>query len=201
MRYAETDSWQIRFGSAPVLEVLVWLRDACGLRDLVRPVLPPAEPAVAVAVAVVERWPISAAAWSDLWARALVDPGAVWPDREDESSMDLRGKSAAELRSVLRERVQGIRHWRSSADVERRAELDRVRGTRRTPPPLGHLVRRQEALLGRTARPFRLEVVRLPLTGKGGWVVGEERVLLSNGLAADHEALVGFLSPVVARLA
>ncbi len=184
MRFAGSQSWQLRWGDDRAVNAALYLRDALALSVHTEPDIPLLTPPVPVSVpagvdraAVTREWP---AWWSDVLAHQGAEPIGS-PEEQFASWPDVPGSPALTGRPAIRAALAAF-------EPEFGPYANRLK-TWVAPPPhtagIGDLVRAKEAELGRKARPFRLVVTELPVAGLFWHRLSTEHVLLSVSFAQD----------------
>jgi hypothetical protein len=213
MQVAGTQSWRMACDEPRLLLLALYVRDAAGLEAAADPPVGRLEPVVSAAggaapEAAAAQW---AAWWSHLVAseervrRAVQDAGGGMPSvrilAEHHQGFAppgfdaLRGRP--ELRDLVARHFMDAQAWRD----ERSREMMRHSTDPNRVQVEWEVLKETEWLLGRTARPFRLQVSILPVSGGHCWRVAEEHLLVTRARYLDVEAWRSDLAAVVAELA
>ncbi|WP_405584848.1 hypothetical protein [Streptomyces sp. NBC_01190] len=195
MRYAGSSSWQITIGAPWRLLVGLFVRDAAGLSPVTGIDVPSLVPAVEVRAGLAP-WAVGEAAgqWARWWEGEL---GRREGLARGFSLSDGGFGAGPELDALMRECFDDAVRWGSA---RRREEVEAV--TRRgSVNSEAELVRTVEAEIGRTVRPFELDVTELPVAGAYGRRVSSGHVVVSRALRADASAYQRWLLPVIRELA
>src|SRR5215472_387183 len=200
MRVAGTESWRMACDEPRLLVLALYVRDAAGLDAAADPPVARLEPAVPAAGEAVPE--DAAAQWTAWWSHLVASEPAVMRAIQDagDGMESLRVmtehhmgfgppgfealRDSPELRELVARHHAGSLAWAQ----ERTQEFFR----RTTDPNRVHLegevVRETEWLLGRPARPFRLQVSILPVAGDHCWRVAEDHVVVTRSRYLDNEA-------------
>ncbi len=190
MRMAGRPSWQVMADAPQVLAVALHIRDVAGVAQTSPPIdLPEAAPSVAAEGTVSDLTEVTAQ-WNAWWTRALTTgPHAL---KELNPPHFPAFADAPALQDLLRVHFDAARRWSD--------ELKRGGAATMGTLPLGELVSEVEHRKGRAARPFRLRLDVVPVTGCGMWKVRHAHMLMSWALLDDPELLVAQLRPEVELL-
>ncbi|MEC3982158.1 hypothetical protein [Amycolatopsis sp. H20-H5] len=197
MRFANSMSWQVTWGSEHEVDVALYIRDALALSVADGQVLPPVEPAVPVHIppgvdraAVQEQW---ADWWTDLLAflRNRTDPDPRFSHgryRRPALAEDSAMRHAVAEFSPLASRHNATGDWAT----RRQRAGDGI---------VGELVREAEERTGRRARPFQLAIIEISVAGRVWQRQDQGQILVSNRFSSDRRALGGALRKVIDELA
>lgn len=191
--------WQIVADSSSVLLFALYLRDCAGLEAAGSPQLPPMAPPVRRAdpsqlVHAAGGLTVLRIEWETWWHQLV---GNCF---EAEAT----APHFPELDSLPAVQLLAQAHYGAGLDwvrerQEEYASLAR-RGSREA-DLFNQLVQERELELGRDARPFRLQVVELPLSDARAWFVEPGTLLMSQDLAADPPTFTSYVGPVIELLA
>ncbi len=187
--------WRASVDEPQAMLVALYVRDVCGLRPDVDPIIPPLAPAVPRQREVAAGARAEASRqWADLWRGLLA--GAIAP-------MELSPPGFAALASAptLRELVTGCFDRAVAWSQARKLEHLNLMLGKRGVHVEGDLVRAAKRRLRRPVRPFRLQVTELPVAGAEGRRITADHVVVSRGLLADSAAYRRWLQPVIDELA
>jgi hypothetical protein len=219
MQLTGTRSWAMATDVPLMLLFALYVRDASGLRPQRQPAIPELEPAVLCPVGAPPVDPAVSKQWDEWWHQ-LLEGGGFWPEHIDPHDFarvrsdpdiaklfywplqfaipDFPGLDGSpELQALVRSRYQGAFAWASA----RKYELEAVERSRSRVGLEWGIVKAIERALGRSARPFRLDLRLLPVTGNDVWRSSEDRALLSFGMYRDRAAYESWLTGVVRELA
>jgi hypothetical protein len=119
-----------------------------------------------------------------------------WPSRY--AGPDFPGLDASsELQALVRRHHQAALEWGSA----RKHEWDALERTRERVGLEWGIVKSVERSLGRTARPFRLDLRLLPVAGPYAWRHSVNRALMSLTMYRDRAAYGNWLTAVIEELA
>lgn len=194
--------WTITVDTAPMLVLALYIREAAGLGPCGHPQLSPLLPGVRHA----DPHRLTAGAggvdglrgeW-ELWWHGLCLGAEHAVDRltppsfaEFAGSPALRRYLQAHFGSALLWSRERVAEYQQVADT--RDALDRHR-------ILERLVEERELDVDRSARPFRLQIIELPLAEKRAWFVEPDRLLVAHTLLGDEQATREYLEPVLELL-
>jgi hypothetical protein len=183
------------------------------------PKLPPLEPAV---IADKVQGPVqsqASAQWARWW-RELLDGGGFWPNHRNPSDLsgfiddpeiqrlfywpsrhvapDFAGLSdMPDLQVLIRTHHDAAVAWSGA----RRDEFVALSSARQRVSLEWDIVQSVERGLGRTARPFELDIRVLPVDTVQGWRLSASRALVSRALFTDRSAYREWLRPIIEELA
>ena len=219
MQIAGTTSWRTGIDEPHSLLRALYVRDASGLRPEVHPDIPALEPAVPVGEKASHAASVASAQWTDWW-QLLLDGGGFWPEHKNPSDMatlthdpeiqrlfywpseylppDFVGLShATELQTLIRKHFEAARIW----SEERHLEFAALSSARQRVLLESEIVRTIEGGLGRTVRPFTLDIRVLPVASVQSWRLSSGRALVSRALFMDRVAYREWLEPIIGELA
>ena len=219
MHLARTRSWVITTDVPLMLLFALYVRDASGLRPQLEPAIPELEPAVLGPVGAPPVDPAVSKQW-DEWLQQLLGGGGFWPEHIDSRDLARVGRDpdiaklyywpeqfaipdfpglagSPELRSLVGSLHGAAFDWGSA----RKYEFDAVEKSRSLVGLESGIVKAIERDLGRSARPFRLDLRLLPVAGNYVWRSSEDRALMSFGMYRDRAAYERWLTGVVRELA
>ncbi|MEH0108158.1 hypothetical protein V6N00_00290 [Tersicoccus sp. MR15.9] len=194
--------WTISVDTAPMMVLALYIRDAADLGPCGHPQLAPLLPGVRYAdphqltahaggvEALREEW--------ELWWHGLCLGGEHAVEQLTPPSFGEFAGSPA-LRRYLQAHFGSGLLW----SRERVAEYRQVTDTRdalHQHSILRRLVEERELDVDRSARPFRLQIIELPLAEKRAWFVEPDRLLIGHTLLTDEAATREFLEPVLELL-
>ena len=197
----------------------LYVRDASGLRPQLEPALPELEPAVLGHVGAPPVDPTASSRWDEWWLQ-LLEGGGFWPEHHDPHDFasvlhdpdvaklfywpaqfaipdfpSLDGKP--ELQSLVRSHYKAAFAWGNA----RKLEWDGIEKSRSRVGLEWGIVKTVERALGRSARPFRLDLRLLPVAGHYVWRSSESRALMSLRMYRDRDAYERWLTRVLWELA
>jgi hypothetical protein len=200
-------------GEPRLLLLALYVRDAAGLDATAEPPVARLEPAVA---AVGEAAPEAAAAqWTAWWSHLVASESAVHRAMQDAAggmpSVRIMAehhqgfappgfealRDSPELRELVARHFMDAQAWR---DERNRESMQYSTNPNRVDVEW-EVVKEAEWLLGRRARPFRLQVSILPVSGDQSWRVAEDHLLVTRPRYLDTEAWRQDLALVVTELA
>ena len=219
MEIAGRTSWKIGADEPQSLLIALYVRDVSGLGPRMAPKLPPLEPAV---IADKVQGPVqsqASAQWARWW-RELLDGGGFWPNHRNPSDLsgfiddpeiqrlfywpsrhvapDFVGLSdMPDLRALVQRHYDAAVAWSGA----RRDEFVALSSARQRVSLEWDIVRSVERGLGRTARPFELDIRVLPVGTVQGWRLSASRALVSRALFTDRSAYREWLRPIIEELA
>jgi hypothetical protein len=219
MQFAGTKSWAIATDEPLILLFALYVRDASGLHPQREPAIPELEPAVLGEFGASHVDRTASEQW-DGWWRQLLEGGGFWPEHLDPNDFarirhdpdiaklhywparfatpDFPGLDGSpELQSLVRSHFREAFDWCGARKYEWAAvEMSRSRVALEW-----GIVKAIERALGRSARPFRLDLRVLPIAGDYVWRSSENRALMSLRMYRDRAAYESWLTGVVRELA
>jgi hypothetical protein len=197
----------------------LYVRDASGLSPQIDPELPPLEPAVIGDELPSSVQSLASAQWAEWW-RELLGGGGFWPDQRNPAELsgliddpDIQRlfywpsrhvapafaglSNMPELQALTRRHHDAAVAWsgaRKHAFVAQSSARQRVSVE-------WDIVQTVERGLGRTARPFELDVRVLPVATVQGWRLSAGRALVTGALFRDRSAYREWLRPIIEELA
>lgn len=219
MQVAGTTSWRIAIDEPQSLLLALYVRDASGLRPEVDPDIPALEPAVPFGEKASHAPTVASAQWTDWW-QLLLEGGGFWPEHKNPSDLarltddpaiqrlfywpsqhmppDFAGLSRApELQAFVRKHHKVARVWSEA----RKHEFLELSSARQRVFLESEIVRTIERRLGRTVRPFALDIRVLPVASVQAWRLSTGRALVSRALFMDRVAYREWLEPMIGELA
>jgi hypothetical protein len=219
MHVAGTRSWAISTDEPLMLLLALYVRDASGLHPHPELDIPALEPAVLPEISSAVAEDAAVNQW-EAWWREILEGGGFWPD-------DLDPRDFARVR--VDPRIQKLQYWPSRnagpdfPGLDERRELQALarrhhkaglawgsarkdewialEQTRHRLALESNVVKSVERSLGRTARPFRLDLRLLPVAGSYAWRLSADRALLSLAMYRDRGAYEHWLTAVIEELA
>ncbi len=210
-------SWSISVDEPLMLLVALYVRDVAGLRPPLEYDVPPLDPPVLRESGGTDddgsnQWAV--------WWQELLRGGGMWPAYADPAKMsELRedpdiqrlfywpGRyappdfpslhSSPELHRDVRRHHQAALAWAEARKLEFFA-LTTARGHHRIE---WEVVKLEERHIGRTVRPFNLDLRVLPLAEPWAWRLAPDRALMSLSMCRDRAAYRSWLTAVVRELA
>jgi hypothetical protein len=192
-----TIRWQVVEDAPWDLLVLLCLRDMTGIAGMLTDPLPPVDP---LPRREPERDPGSASElalqWQATWDRhvAQLRPSTA---RDFTPPHFPAFDRALEMQDALWRGFEAADRWALDR-MREHAVAERRRGAKA--PVLAQLVLDREQEIHRRTTSFRLDLLVLPVAGRGGWVVGPGTVAVSAALRSDDEAFRRWMVPVIASL-
>ena len=219
MQLAGITSWRMGTDEPQSLLMALYVRDACGLHPQVDPDIPPLEPAVPIDEEPSPVDSLASAQWAEWW-QELLDGGGFWPEHKRPSDLhrlthdpeiqrlfywpsrylasDYAGLSSApELQALVRRHHEAARVWSEA----RKHEFVALSTARQRVLLESEIVRSVERGLGRTARPFELDIRVLPVAAVQAWRLSSGRALVTRALYSDRAAYREWLRPIIEELA
>jgi hypothetical protein len=216
---AGTTSWAMSTDEPLMLLLALYVRDAAGLHPRLESGIPALEPAVLPDNDSSLPEDVASRQW-EAWWHEILEGGGLWPEDVDPHDFvkvrddpkihklfywpsryagpDFPGLDASpELQALVRQHDKAALAWGSA----RKHEWDALETTRRREGLEWGIVKSVERSLGRTARPFRLDLRLLPLTGSNVWRLSANRALLSLTMYRDRAAYGNWLTAVIRELA
>jgi hypothetical protein len=219
MQLAGTTSWRMGTDEPQSLLMALYVRDTSALCPQVDPDIPPVEPAVPFGEKPSHVDSLASAQWADWWQQ-LLDGGGFWPDHKGPPDMsrlrhdpelqrifywpsrhlppDFVGPSGTpELQALVRRHYEAARVWSDA----RKHEFVALSTARQRVSLESEIVRTVERGLGRTARPFELDIRVLPVASVQAWRLSSGRALVTRALFRDRAAYGKWLRPIIEELA
>jgi hypothetical protein len=218
MQVAGTTSWKMSTDEPQSLLTALYVRDACGLSPRMDPELPPLEPVIAPEIQCSAQSNASAQ-WAEWW-RQLLGGGGFWPDHRNPAELsgltddpDIQRlfywpsrhvppdfaelSDMPELQALMRKLHDSARAWSEA----RKHEFVALSSARQRVSLEWDVVKTVERGLGRSARPFELDIRVLPVGTVQGWRLSATRALVTRALFRDRSAYREWLRLIVEELA
>ncbi|GAB4099921.1 hypothetical protein [Sinomonas halotolerans] len=202
MHHTGGPGWRITLDTSGPLLLALYLKDNAGLAGAGMPPVAPAEPRVRVAdhhqiTQHVGGLPALRREWEAWWAHLIQSHPEMSPAVEPPGFSSFR--EAPALQRTLQAHFGHALTWAR----ERRAEyerLEREREGRGDTDVLREIVEERQLEVGSAARDFALTIIELPLAEERAWLVNADKVIMSQSLLSDREAVRSYLKPVVELL-
>lgn len=219
MQLAGTTSWRMGTDEPQSLLMALYVRDVSGLLAKVESDIPPLVPATPFGEIRSSAEITAATQWAEWWQQ-LLEGGGFWPDDKRPSDFPILihdpeiqklfywpsrhqppgfyGLSdMPELQALVRRHFEAARIWSEA----RHQEFAALTNARQRVFLESEIVRSVERGLGRTSRPFALDIRVLPVAGVQAWRLSTRRALVTRALFRDRAAYRDWLQPIIEELA